>query len=247
MVIAIPSSATNLLRNRRALVVFFLGTVVALLTIAVGWRGQRLVAVLPDPYGYVAMARSLLSGEGFAPYGSVLNRRGPLYPATIALVYLITGEHPLVMQVLQALMHGGVCVLAFDVARRIYNDRTGLIAGVLCACHPALLRYVPDFHIETFLTFLSTLALWRSVRFLEKPDLKNGALFGVAAALGALTKPVVLLYPVAFAAWWGGLGARTRGAQDAKSRRPGPTLHPHGAGCRRSGRLLRPFWWPWPS
>jgi 4-amino-4-deoxy-L-arabinose transferase-like glycosyltransferase len=68
--------------------------------------------------------------------------------------------------------------------------------------YPTLVRYVADIHLETFLAFLCTLALWRSVIFLEKPSPKNGALFGVCIGLGALTKPVVLLYPVAFAAFW---------------------------------------------
>jgi hypothetical protein len=40
------------------------------------------------------------------------------------------------------------------------------------------------------------------VVFLEKPTPKNGLLFGLFCALSALTKPVVLLYPVVFGAWW---------------------------------------------
>jgi 4-amino-4-deoxy-L-arabinose transferase-like glycosyltransferase len=202
MMSEVPSAATTLLRRRLPFVVFLLGTLAGVLTVTVVWRAQSFVDVSNDPYGYVRMARSLLRGDGFAPYGSVLNRRGPLYPAAIALVYLITGEHAIVWQVLQAILHGLTCVLVFGVARRMYNERTAIIAGVLCALHPTLLRYVPDFHVETTLTFLSTLGLWCSVRFLEKPNAKTGALFGVVAALGALAKPVLLLTPIAFAAWW---------------------------------------------
>jgi 4-amino-4-deoxy-L-arabinose transferase-like glycosyltransferase len=202
-------------------VVFVVGVLTSLLTLGAAWRAQNFVHVFPDPYGYVAMARSLLSGQGFAPYGSVLNRRGPLYPAAIALVYLVTGEHPLVMQLLQAVMQGAICFFAFDIGRRLYNERTGIIAGIICAFHPALLRYVPDFHIETFLTFLCTLSLWRSVLFLEKPNPLNGALLGASAALAALAKPVVLLYPVAFAGWWllrerGRSGLRREPTDDGK-------------------------------
>jgi 4-amino-4-deoxy-L-arabinose transferase-like glycosyltransferase len=189
--------------------VFGVALVMALFMIFVGWRAQKLVANPPDPYGYVAMARSLMRGDGFAAYGSVLNRRGPLYPVFIAIVYSLTGEHPLVLQIVQALMFGATCALVFDIGRRLYNPRTGFIAGIVCAFHPALLRYVADSHIETFLTFLATISLWRSILFLEKPSIRNGAIFGVCAALGALAKPVLLLHPAAFAAWWFFLDRRT--------------------------------------
>jgi 4-amino-4-deoxy-L-arabinose transferase-like glycosyltransferase len=196
------STTLDALRSRYPAIVFGVGLCTSLLVVFVGWRAQNFVANSPDPYSFQAMARSLLHGEGFAPYGTVLNRRGPLYPALIALVYLVFGERPLIMQLVQALMLASVCALAFDIGRRLYNPRTGLIAGLLCAFHPGLLRYVADFHLETFLTFLCTVALWRSVFFLARPGVKNGVLFGASAALAALAKPVVLLYPVAFVAWY---------------------------------------------
>ena len=181
---------------------FGLGALVSLLMVFVGWRAQGFVANSPDPYGYVAMGRSLLHGEGFAAYGSVLNRRGPLYPALIAVVFALTGESPLALRIVQALMMGGVCALVFDIGVRLYNVRTGLIAAILCSFHPALLRYVADFHVETLLTFLSTLTIWRGVLLLQDPGPKNGALFGASAALAALAKPTFLLFPGAFVAWW---------------------------------------------
>jgi hypothetical protein len=207
---------------------FAAGFVTSLLVVFVAWRAQSLVVNSDDPYGYAAMARSLLNGEGFAPYGSVLNRRGPLYPAFIAIVFGLFGDRPMPLQILQAAMLGGVCALSFDIGRRMYNVRTGIIAGVLCALHPALLRYVPNFHIESFLIFLTTLAVWRSVILLEKPTPLNGALFGVAIALGALAKATLLVYPLAFAAYWilvaRGAGLRREARGD---RAPGPGLAQH--------------------
>lgn len=210
-----------------AQVVFGAGLTVSLLMIFVGWRAQHFVSESSDPYGYVAMARDLLQNGRFLHYGSVLNRRGPLYPAFIALVYSITGEQPLVMRILQALMLATVCLMTFDVGRRLFNPRTGLVAGLVCAFHPVLLRYVPDFHVEIFLLFLATLSLWRSVLFIQAPSVKNGALFGVCAALGALAKPVVLLYPVVFAGWWLLIDRKVwRGAEKAPSPEPSERVRP---------------------
>jgi 4-amino-4-deoxy-L-arabinose transferase-like glycosyltransferase len=200
--LAVNASRVGNLARRSPLVVFGAGLFTSLGVIFVGWRAQTLVSNSPDPYRFMAMAHGLLNGDGFAHCGSVLGRRGPLYPSMIALVFLITGERPLAIQLVQALMLGGICAFAFDIGRRLYNSRTGFIAGILCAFHPVLLRYVADFHLETFLTFLCALTLWRSVLFLERPDVRNGALFGICAGMAVLTKPVVLLYPILFAIWW---------------------------------------------
>ena len=63
------------------------------------------------------------------------------------------------------MLFAGTALLAFDLGRRYFNRRTGLIAGLFCAFHPLLLRYVPSLHLETLLTFLVTLMVWCSLRF----------------------------------------------------------------------------------
>ena len=189
--------------NRSGLLIFAFGLIVAMLVVLVGWRLQKTIDVSSDPYGYVKMGRSIANGEGLGAYGSVLNRRGPMYPFFIAVVYMVVGERPLILQMLQALMQAAVVWFTFDIGRRMFNVRTGLIAGAVCALHPAFIRYVADFHVETFLTFLFTLTLWTTVRFVQKPSILAGAAIGVSAGLCALTKAVALPYPILFAiVWW---------------------------------------------
>jgi 4-amino-4-deoxy-L-arabinose transferase-like glycosyltransferase len=183
----------------RRVVVAALALVVALFVVGVVWRAQGLVVNRADPYWFSAMAESLLRGDGFTPYGTLLHRRSPLYPLTIAGIYAIFGTHALAVQIVQALFHVGTCVLAQAIGTRMFNARTGLLAGVMSAVHPALLRYIPDFHLETMVTFLMTLSVWRSVHFAERPTWKNAVWFGVACGLASLTKAVVMLYPAVFA------------------------------------------------
>jgi 4-amino-4-deoxy-L-arabinose transferase-like glycosyltransferase len=180
--------------------------IVALLTsslvVAALWRSQGLVDSRPDPYWFSAMAESLLRGEGFDAYGSLLHRRAPGYPLFLAGVYSIFGVHVVPVQILQCLLFAGTCWLAQGIGQRIYSPRAGLIAGLVCALHPSLLRYVPDLHLETMLTFVFTLSVWLSCRFFERPTSARGALLGLTWGLASLTKPVVLLYPGVFALLW---------------------------------------------
>ncbi|HWZ90482.1 MAG TPA: glycosyltransferase family 39 protein, partial [Polyangiaceae bacterium] len=116
------------------------------------------------------MGSSLARGEGLSAYGSLLHRRSPLYPLMIAVIYKLFGEHQFLVQAAQAVLFAATSVLAYDIGRRVYNVRTGLLAGALCAVHPALLRYVADFHLETLFTFLLTTSVWLGVRFYQRPS-----------------------------------------------------------------------------
>jgi 4-amino-4-deoxy-L-arabinose transferase-like glycosyltransferase len=196
---------------RPLLLVFAVASVTGLGVTFVVWRSQGLVDSRPDPYWFSAMAQSLIHGNGFDKFGTLLHRRTPLYPFFVAALYEVFGVHELPVQIAQVLLFAGTCTLAADAGRRLYNARTGVIAGLLCALHPSLLRYVPDFHLETLLTFLLTGAVWLSVIFTERPNFKRGVAFGVACGLASLTKAVVLLYPVIFGlAWLWSLRARFR-------------------------------------
>ena len=162
------------------------------------FRIQSLVDSDGDPYYFGEMGRSLAEGHGFAGYGTLLGRRVPLYPFAIGGVYWAFGEHTNLIFLLHALYFAGSCTLAFDIGRRLFNHRTGVIAGLMCALHPVLLRYLPSLHLETQLTFLMTLLLWLMVRFYQRPTWQRGAVIGVVAGAASLTKAVALGYPFLF-------------------------------------------------
>ncbi|MET0145317.1 MAG: glycosyltransferase family 39 protein [Ilumatobacteraceae bacterium] len=151
-----------------------------------------------DPYDFGEMGRTIADGRGFEGFGSLISRRAPLYPLMLGGVYVAFGEHDRIALLVHCVLFVGTALLAFDLGRRYFNPRTGLIAGLLCAFHPLLLRYVPTLHLETLLTFLVTLMVWTTLRFYYERSVVNGALLGGVAALAALTKAVVMFYPIVF-------------------------------------------------
>jgi 4-amino-4-deoxy-L-arabinose transferase-like glycosyltransferase len=158
---------------------------------------QSLVRNIPDPYGYGAIARGFLE-HGF---DKVTRRAAMLYPHLLALIYW-SGGTDFVVQMLQCLFHAGTCILVFLIGRRLYNVRTGLLAGLFTAVHPMLLRYVADLQTETMLVFACTLAVWSAIRFYDRPTVANGVLLGVIGMLATLTKGIALPPVVAFLAVW---------------------------------------------
>ena len=112
----------------------------------------------------------------------------------------VSGEQPTLVLLMQCLLLASTCVLVFDIGRRMFNERSGVIAALFCAANPMLLRYVGDLQLETVLTFLFTATVWAAVRFNTRPTLGFGILVGATAALASLTKSVVLPFPFLFAA-----------------------------------------------
>jgi 4-amino-4-deoxy-L-arabinose transferase-like glycosyltransferase len=188
------------LRRQHGATVIGVALLASLLMLFLVWPSQQLVEGGGDPYNYAAIARRMLV-EGFGAHG-LTKREASLYPAFIAAVYYLVGERPLVVTLLQCGFFAATAFLVFDIARRLYNPRTGLIAGLLFSLDPVPLRYVADLHMETMLTLAMTLTIWTMVRLYLSPTARGGLLVGVVGGLAALTKGVALVPLLVFSAWW---------------------------------------------
>lgn len=201
----ISKETRRLIRIR--LLVFTMGLATALLSAFLIWKSQGLVERPEDGFGFAEAARNVLNGNGLVQsieispgeFSEHRARRAPFYPLFIAALFSVGGDHPALIQLAQCVLAGGICLLVFEIGRLAFaRVRSGVISAVMCAFHPMVLRYVPDIHIEIVMMFLITLATWRSLKFVEKPTVLNGLLFGAAVACGALTKPVALPYAMLF-------------------------------------------------
>jgi 4-amino-4-deoxy-L-arabinose transferase-like glycosyltransferase len=164
------------------------------------WRAQSVVGQTSDLYGFADMGRNIAEGRGLRSTGKGLTmRRGPGYPGLIAALYVIFGVNPVAILLCQCVLSAGTCLLAFEIGRRIFSVRTGLLAAAIVGLHPMVLRYVPDIQVEVLLTFLYTLTVYRTVRLVEQESLRNGFWVGASAAAAAMVKGVALPYPALFA------------------------------------------------
>lgn len=194
-----PSASIRASRGLRPWVLpLVLALAASLFVVFYGFGAQRFVNTSFDPYYFGKMGASLARGDGFLPFGTLIQRRAPLYPLMIGGIYWVFGERPVLVLLLQCVLHAGTCLLIFSLTRRLFGQRAAVIAGVLCALHPALLRYVSDLHLESLFTFMVTLTIWLSERFARLRDVRSGALLGVSFGLATLTKSVILLYPGLF-------------------------------------------------
>jgi 4-amino-4-deoxy-L-arabinose transferase-like glycosyltransferase len=172
---------------------------IGLLTVFVLWGAQGLVDQANDIYKFAELGQNIALGNGLRYNDAPLTiRRAPLYPMLIALLYTTFGVKTAAIQMFQAVLAAGTTLLAFEIGRRVFNLRTGLLAAIATGLHPMVLRYVPDIQIETLLTFLYTLAIYWSVRLVERETFLHGFWFGLCSAAAAMVKAVALPYPALF-------------------------------------------------
>ena len=88
-------------------------------------------------------------------------------------------------------------VIGFTLFSRFVfgSERLALATGCLILLNPFILWYVPRFWIELVFTLLTSAMLFMAYRALRSRTLGSLALFGLAAGLSALCKPVTLLFP----------------------------------------------------
>jgi 4-amino-4-deoxy-L-arabinose transferase-like glycosyltransferase len=180
---------------RYAQILTIVALAASLAMVFIVFRTQRSVPADADPYHYGEIAHGLVE-HGLT---KLTRRAASLYPEFIAVVYRL-GGNDLAVELLQCLFHAGTCLLVFALGKRLYNARTGFLAGLFCALHPMLLRYVADLHMETILTFLCMLTVWCAVLFYQRPTVKNGVLLGAVGMIATLTKGVILPFLIVFGA-----------------------------------------------
>jgi 4-amino-4-deoxy-L-arabinose transferase-like glycosyltransferase len=192
---------------RVSLALFVLGSVTAALYAFVIYPRQGAIDAVIDLNGFGKLGRHIAAGDGFSLGNGPTIRRAPLYPAFVALllrVFGYVGPDGLVYRpviVAQCLMIGLACVTSATLGRKLFGARAGLLAGLLCAVTPQVLRYVSMTEVETSMGLLIALMALTGLNLYREPSLRNGALFGLVTGAASLVKPMALLYPFVLLPW----------------------------------------------
>lgn len=179
---------------------------VPLLAIALGAALVRIVwgltrpgddaalALLPDQLEYLQVARSILTGEGFAfvdeRFGqAVFAFRLPGYPLLMALC----GAEPWVIRVVQALLDGSTVIATALITQRLVGGKSPYVAAVLVALDPFAVYFSALLLSETLFMAMITWGVALVVLRRDRNDADAAWWGGVLLlALAALVKPLAL-------------------------------------------------------
>jgi len=158
-----------------------------------------------DEADYELLAQNLARGEGlcYKP-GEPTLFRAPLYPLFIAGVYTLVGRRShTAVRFAQALLSATTAGLLFLLGTLVFGRAAGVWAGILMACYPTMLYYVPKLLSETLFIFLLAASLLSLVLAIRRGKvwlwIVTGFLFGLTFLCRLVLLPflLLLLWPMA--------------------------------------------------
>ncbi len=165
------------------------------LRLVVGLVIDATVPVIKRVDVYSDIAANLIRGHGFVVEvnGAPITWRAPLYPAFLAVLYGLFGEHNgTAVFIAQTALDSVSAVLIFWMGTRLFGESVGFFSAVVFALHPISAYYSLRFMPEPLFTLavVATTAAWLAAVQSLRPIAFLGV--GASIAVAALVKPVAL-------------------------------------------------------
>jgi 4-amino-4-deoxy-L-arabinose transferase-like glycosyltransferase len=169
---------------------------------AFGGLDEDIHDSMSDQYIYLDVGRNLAKGEGFsvsadtwiADAGKQTSIVPPLYPLFVALCFRAFGKSLIPIRLLQVFLSLVVVIVACLVGCGLFNQRTGVIAGLVTATYPALVMYVRPIMAEGLFFPLLALLVWITYKLdREVPPRWLYPAWGLVGGLAILTRTEVVL------------------------------------------------------
>lgn len=196
---AVQDTSARVTGDLRVVVgLFVLALLVRLIYLYQSAANPTFYAPIVDADTYHNLAQSLVAGK---PLTKEWFWQPFFYPMYLALVYAVSGSSILFAKIVQAGLGALTCVLTYRLGARIFDRRTGVVAGIVVAF------YAPLIFLEGELLAEGWAALWGVVLLLlllrAQATLGMGACgaLGVCGALSVLTRPTFLPPFVAACVW----------------------------------------------
>jgi 4-amino-4-deoxy-L-arabinose transferase-like glycosyltransferase len=203
--------------------------VLGILVLAFVLRGGYVIASedwyepATDAEHFDKIATSIANGDGYGPAllppatgDSAL--RAPLYPATLAAVYFVAGDHDWTAgRMVNALLGTVIVALIGLIAAQIWSRRVATVAMALAAIYPTLILIGSGLQLEPLLVTLSLAAVAAALQHRRSP---RGLLWpivcGILLGLAVLTRELgFLLIPSLVWLLWTGTPRWSRRALTA--------------------------------
>lgn len=169
-----------------------------LLRLAIVWQSSDLGTTIVDEQQYSQLASNILAGNGFGwGPGRLTSIRPPLFPAVLAAVWAVAGDHSFqavrILHVVLGLITTGV---VYVLARRVGNSTSAQVAAVISWLYPSAIFFTVLMLTETLFTLLLLAFVLATVALVQSPRPANALWCGVTLALAALTRSVLWPLPL---------------------------------------------------
>ncbi len=195
--------------GRVALVVFALALVVRLVYLGEIAKSPTFHVPIIDAASYDQHAR-LLVEKGI--FYQRFFWQGFLYPFYLAAVYLFTDGSMLAARLIQILLGSLLCALVYRLGARLFDRRTGAVAGAIAALYGPLVYYEAELLDTGFSALWAVVLVLLVLRARDAKGYRAAALVGVCGGLSVVTRATFLPYFAVACVWlllaWRGRSVR---------------------------------------
>lgn len=151
--------------------------------------------LFPEIWEYDTIAINILNGLGYIiKDGNTLKYMygDPLYAYFSAFVHLLSGRNYVALEMVQIVISSLTVIPIFLIAKKIFSEKTGYIAGLLFAIHPGIIIYATKIHEFTLTVFLISLIAY--LVSLNNAKLRENMVIGILVGFGILLRPTLLFF-----------------------------------------------------
>ena len=179
--------------NWKLLIVFILALVIRL--IFLGFHS----VIEEDGVGLVTIGKNLVTGNGYIGIeGDVDLVYSPLYPLLVGLLSFIVRNLELAGRLISVLFGGLLVIPIYLIAKKVYNKKVALIAGLLTALYPVLVYLSDIVYAESLYFFVFFFGIYFALESLDNKKWLNYVLTGLLFGVGYWIKPEIAIAVLIF-------------------------------------------------
>lgn len=153
---------------------------------------------MPDEVEYDAIARQILSGQGYGTF----TVRAPLYSFFLAGIYFLTGPHFIAVRIVQCFLDTFSAFLLMCLGRYYFRRSVGLLTAAIYAIYPYFVFLTGMLLSETVFIFLLLGCLSFATLF-EKTHNKRFLIFSaIVLGFATLTRSITLFLIIPLGIWF---------------------------------------------
>jgi len=150
-----------------------------------------------DEEYHLEWAKSLTMDAWSPPYDQLKDApyfRAPLYPHFLAGLLALFGGSTAAVRIVQIILGSVSCVLAYGLAARVFGQREGLLAGLLCSLYWVLAYFDTQLLLPVLLVFLVLAGMFAAMVAAERGSAWLAGLAGLGLGLYSITRPNILAF-----------------------------------------------------
>lgn len=164
------------------------------------YRNSNIYPVLEysDSYSYFIWAKDISSGDLL---GRGAFMKWPLYAYFLGFLFKFSKDNIAFVYLLQYILGAVNCVLVYFIGRKIFNEKSGFIAGLLCAWYGLFIFYDSLLVYTCLSLFLNSLLFLFILNIKDKPSKKKLFWAGVFSGICTITQANIVIFGILAILW----------------------------------------------